>query len=300
MHNVGVTFSPEYIMEAIFVLLKVIVIIVVAKILLRLSKFFVEKLFVEPPVSIRGVKYNAKRVQTLKSLTVSVIRYTLYFLAVTMILEEFGFPVASLLAGAGVLGLAVGFGAQNLVRDVITGFFILAENQFSVGEHVKIGTIEGIVEEIGIRTTKIKAFEGQIHIVPNGEISLVTNYSSTQSIRILFDVSIAYEADMDQAIAVLEQVCQDFAVTNEKLVEGPKVLGVQTLGDYGVQIRILGRSVPGEQWTLERALKRKIKETLDREGIEIPYPKQVFLMKTMQEKNQDEHKQEAGENSISR
>lgn len=277
--NAGEYFSTEFFLDAAFVLLKIIAILVAARVVLRVSRFFISRLFVETP--IKGVEYNPKRVQTLKSLANSVLRYTVSFLAITMILEEFQFPVASLLAGAGILGLAVGFGAQNLVKDVITGFFILAENQFSVGEHVRIESIEGVVEEIGLRTTRIKSFEGQMHIIPNGQINIVTNFTAVESIRILFDVAIPYEENVERVLQVLEQICTEFAQTNDKVVEGPKVLGVQALGEYAVLIRVLGRTVPGEQWAAERELKKKIKMVFDSEGIEFPYPKRVSFVQPL-------------------
>lgn len=276
-------FTAERMFDYLIVLFKIVLIVVATKFLLRFSKFFVEHIFVDPP--IKGFSYNQRRLRTLKYLTLSAMRYSLYFLAGTMILQTFNFPIASLLAGAGILGLAVGFGAQNLVRDIISGFFILLENQFSVGDHVKVGEIEGIVEEIGLRTTTIKNFAGQMQIVPNGEISIVTNFVSTESIRVMFDVSVAYEEDVDRVIAVLERVCAQFAEDQgQLLVEAPKVLGVQHLGDSGVSIRILGRAVPLEQWGVERALKRVIKKTFDVEGIEIPYPKRVLYMQGLEEK----------------
>lgn len=274
-------FTAERVFDYFIVLFKIFLILVGTKLLLRFSKFFVEHIFVELP--IKGISYNHRRLKTLKYLTLSAIRYLLYFLAGTMILQTFNFPITSLIAGAGIFGLAIGFGAQNLVRDVITGFFILLENQFSVGDHVKIGDIEGLVEEIGLRTTTIKSFAGQMHIIPNGEISIVTNFVSTESIRVMFDVGVAYEEDVDHVIAVLDRICAEFTEENRHLlVEAPKVLGLQDLGDFAVSIRLLARTIPLEQWGVERALKRKIKETFDAEGIEIPYPKRVLYMKAAQ------------------
>lgn len=274
-------FTVERIFAYSIVLFKILMIIIGTKVLLRFAKFFVEHTFVEPP--IKGFNYNQRRLKTLKYLTLSAIRYLLYFLAGTMILQTFNFPVTSLIAGAGIFGLALGFGAQNLVRDVITGFFILLENQFSVGDHVKIGDIEGLVEEIGLRTTTVKSFAGQLNIIPNGEISKVTNFVSTESIRVMFDVGIAYEEDVDHVIAVLNRICAEYTEENQHLlVDPPKVLGVQDLGDFAVAIRIIARAIPLEQWGVERALKQMIKNTFDDEGIEIPYPKSVVHMKVAQ------------------
>ncbi|WP_127017635.1 mechanosensitive ion channel family protein [Anoxybacter fermentans] len=277
-------FSPENLLDYLLVIIKILAIIVVSQITMRFIKFFIEKIFQDH--HIKGFAYNPRRAQTLKFLTISVLRYLIYFIAGAMIL---GVPISSIVTGAGILGLAVGFGAQNLVRDVISGFFILFENQFSVGDHVRIGDIEGIVEEIGLRTTRIKNFQGQVHIIPNGEIQIVTNFLAADSIRVMFDVGVSYEEDVDRVIAVLEKLCEKYASENkERIVEGPKVLGVQELGDFAVLIRILARTVPMEQWSVERELKRLIKKTFDVEGIEIPYPKRVIYIKEdLGEKNSD-------------
>ena len=272
-------FSTDRVLQYLGIALKIVAIIVGLKLIMRFARFFIERVFVDTP--IKGIGYNPRRVQTLKYLALSVLRYALYFLGVTMILEEFNFPVTSILAGAGIFGLAVGFGAQNLVKDVITGFFILLENQFSVGEHVKIDAIEGIVQEIGLRTTRIKDFEGQIHIIPNGQISIVTNYCATDSIRVMFDVAIPYDVPVDQAIALLEEACVDFASGNPKVKEGPNVLGLQNMTETAYYLRILGRAVPLEQWSVERDLKKKVKDVLNAAGIETPYPKQISIIQPL-------------------
>ncbi len=268
--------SPERLSGYLLIVIRVFLILLITRLVMRFIKFFVEQIFRESP--IKGINYNPRRVQTLKSLTVSVSYYVIYFVAGTMILETFEFPVTSLLAGAGIFGLAIGFGAQGLVKDVIIGFFILFEHQFSVGDHVRIGDLEGIVQEVGLRSTRIKSFAGQVHIIPNGEINVVTNFVTTESMRVMFDVGVAYEEDIDKVIAILEDICKAFAAENEKVVEGPKVLGVQDLGDYAVSIRILARVIPMEQWDVERRLKHRIKKEFDAHDIEIPYPKRVLFI----------------------
>lgn len=278
--------SVDRLAEYLEKIITVIVIILATKLIMRFIRFFVDKIFSD--YQIGKLKYHPRRAQTLKSLIKSIIHYTLYFLAGMMILEEFNFPISSILAGAGILGLAIGFGAQNLVRDVISGFFILFENQFSVGDHVKIDDIEGIVEEIGLRTTIIKSFAGQICIIPNGKINIVTNFHAAKSMRIMFDIGVSYEEDVDRVMAVLEEICEEFALENDQLIEIPKVLGVQELGEYAVSIRILARSKPLEQWGVERALKHKIKKRFDIEEIEIPYPKKVlFIGQPLQNKDHE-------------
>lgn len=283
--NLITYFSTDRVLDYIWIAFKIVAIIVATRLVLRFARFFFERIFKEP--TFKGISYNPKRVQTLKFLALSALRYVIYFLAVTMILEEFNFPVTSLLAGAGIFGLAIGFGAQNLVKDIITGFFILLENQFSVGEHVRIDTIEGVVQEIGLRTTRIKDYEGQVHIIPNGQISIVTNYSATDSIRVMFDVAIPYGEDVDRTIALLEAACQDFAAQNDKVVGVPQVLGLQTLGESSYTVRIYGRALPEEQWGVERALKLKVKTVLDEAGVDVPYPKYVSVMHPGRIKDRD-------------
>lgn len=273
-------FSPEKLGIYLVALVKIGFVLLITKLVMRFAKFFISKVFQEP--EIKGSDYNLRRVQTLKSLTISITHYVIYFLAGITILEIFQFPVTSLLAGAGIFGLAVGFGTQGLIKDVISGFFILFEAQFSVGDHVKVGDIEGIVLEIGLKSTKIKSFAGQIHIVPNGQISIVTNFIATDSMRVMFDVGVAYEEDLERVIKVLEEICQEYGTENPKLVEGPKVLGIQELGEYAVSIRLLAKTVPLEQWGVERELKLKIKQAFDEQDIEIPYPKKVLFMEAQE------------------
>lgn len=220
-----------------------------------------------------------KRIQSLTDLLKSSARYILDFVAVMTILPLLGVETGQFLAGAGVVGIAVGFGAQTLVRDVITGFFLLFENQFSVDDYVEVAGVRGQVEKIGLRVAKIRSFDGELHFVPNGQIKQVTNYSRGP-MRVLVDVGIAYEEDVDKAIQGLEALCEELAEEIDEIVEGPQVLGVQDLGDSSVVLRVLARTVPLEKWSVERILLYRIKRCLDEEGIEIPYPRCVVVPPT--------------------
>ncbi|QEK13710.1 mechanosensitive ion channel family protein [Crassaminicella thermophila] len=217
-----------------------------------------------------------KRFNTIKGITNSIIRYTIYFIAFTPILETIGIDVSSLIAAAGIGGLAIGFGAQNLVRDIITGFFILLEDQFQVGDHVEIGDKSGIVEDMTLRVTMLRDFNGDLHIIPNGYIEKVTN-KCRGNMRAWIDVSIAYEENIDNAIRVLNQLCEEISKENEKIIEGPTVLGVTNLGESDIVISIVAKTVPMEQWAVERELRKRIKERFDEKGIEIPYPRRVVI-----------------------
>jgi small conductance mechanosensitive channel len=192
-----------------------------------------------------------------------------------MILETLSFDVKALLAGAGIVGLAVGFGAQNLVRDIITGFFIIFEDQFSVGDMIRVGQFEGTVEEIGLRTTKIKSWTGEINILPNGNITEVTNFSVNNSVAFV-DVSIAYEGDIPKAERVIEDLLLELPDKYEEMVAPPELLGVQNLGPSEVVLRVVSEVLPMKHFHISRVLRKEIKMRLDEHGIEIPYPRMVM------------------------
>lgn len=217
-----------------------------------------------------------RRFQTIAGIAKSLIRYSVDFVAGVIVLNLLGIDTSSVLLGAGVAGLAVGFGAQSLVKDVISGFFILFEDQFSIGDYVKLGGVDGIVEEMGLRSTQIRAFGGELHTVPNGIIDLVTNYSRG-AIRVLFEVEVAYEEDTQAAIVKTQEVLDQFAAGSQVVVEGPQVLGVSQLGSSGVSLMVWAKVKPMEQWAVERELKLRIKQAFDQAGIEIPYPRRVFI-----------------------
>ena len=268
--------TAEKLTEYLLVFIKIIAILIASKIILRFLKFSVDKLF-DGSSNFKGFNYNQRRLNTIKPLIHSVLRYGIYFIAGAMIL---GVPASSIVTGAGVVGLAVGFGAQNLVKDIISGFFILFENQFSVGDYVQVGDMEGIVQEIGLRITRIKDFNGEIHIIPNGKIEIVTNYMDVENIRVMFDIGVSYDEDIDYVIQVLEDISKGYALDNKgRVVEGPTVMGVQELAGSSVNIRMMARVQPMEQWAVERELKKRIKNTFDEKGIDIPFPQRVLHFK---------------------
>jgi small conductance mechanosensitive channel len=192
----------------------------------------------------------------------------------TMILKELGLDIGPIIAGAGIVGLAVGFGAQTLVRDVISGFFILLENQFNVGDVIQVGNLAGGVEKMTLRATFLRDLQGALHIIPNGEIRILSNLTRDWS-RVKIDVGVAYEEETDRAMAVLERIGRELWGDERYrplLLEEPTVTGVEALGDSSVVVRILARTPPGKQWDVARALRKRIKETFEQEGIEMPYP----------------------------
>lgn len=255
-------------------ILFVLLILVLARLGLALGYVLVERTF---RLRVGRVGFDERRANTLKTILRSVLQYAVYFIAAITIMDELNIPIAAVLSAAGILGLAVGFGAQNLVRDVITGFFILFEDQFAVGEYIEIEGLGGYVEEVGLRITKLRDFGGQLHIVPNGKITMVTNHHRG-NLRALVEVRVAYEEDINKVLQVLDKITEKMARDYVHIImEGPQVLGVWNLGESDMVIRIVARTKPMEQWGVEMELRRRIKETFDKEGIEIPYPRRVHI-----------------------
>ncbi|HBG22449.1 MAG TPA: mechanosensitive ion channel protein MscS [Peptococcaceae bacterium] len=233
-------------------------------------------------------RWDERRVNTLSGLAKSMLKYSIYFVGGVMVLDELGVPTTSILAGAGVLGLAVGFGAQNLVRDVLSGFFILFEDQFAVGDYVKIAGAEGTVQEIGLRVTRVQIWTGEIHIIPNGLIDHVVNYSRS-GMGVVLEVAVALEVDLDRAIDIINNICHEVAEErSDQVVDEPQVLGVTRLDSSGATIQIFGKVNPMQQWSFGRELRKRIKEAFDQEGIEIPYPHRVLINKQEKGEQEDE------------
>lgn len=252
--------------------IKVIILLIVVKIVLRILNALIDRTIAKR-VKTMSIK-EERKIKTLMAVFRNILKYILYFIAIVIILDIFGVNTSSILATAGIGGLAISFGAQSLVKDIITGFFILFEDQYSVGDYVTIGDYTGIVEEVGVRVTKLKDFSGELHIIPNGQITVVTNMGRGP-MRSSVVVRIAYEEDIDKAIKVIEEVLDKIKKANDSIIEGPSVLGVTSLGDSGVDITIVAKTKPMEQWALERQIRKAVKEAFDEEGIEIPYSKIV-------------------------
>ncbi|WP_242847899.1 mechanosensitive ion channel family protein [Inediibacterium massiliense] len=265
---------PQKIGEYTENIIKIILILIVMEISIKFCIKLVDKFFDNrSKFKIMG---EEKRINTIKGIVNSIVRYTIYFVSFASILEMIGIKISSLLAAAGIGGLAIGFGAQSLVKDIITGFFILLENQFHVGDYVQIGNFSGIVEDMTLRVTTVRDFNGDLHIIPNGTIDKVTN-KCRGDMRALVEVGISYEQNIDHAISVLKDLCEEIKKENEKIVEGPNVLGVSRLGESDVVLSIVAKTIPMEQWAVERELRKRIKEKFDEKGIEIPYPRRVVI-----------------------
>jgi small conductance mechanosensitive channel len=259
----------------IFTALKVVVIIVMGRISISIFNRIIINLFKLYP----KLKMDEKKSNTLAGILKSVVKYTVYTVIVISVLNVLNIPTAPLLATAGLGGLAIGFGAQSLVKDVFSGFFILFEDQYIVGDYVTIGSMTGTVEDIGLRITKIRAFNGDLYIIPNGEVKTVTNHSRGNSLAAV-DIGIAYEVDADRAITVLNEVVREYFKNNsESLINSPKVLGITKFSESEVVIRVIAETKPLKHWEVERDIRKNILEAFKNEKIEIPYPKRVIIKK---------------------
>jgi small-conductance mechanosensitive channel len=191
-----------------------------------------------------------------------------------MMLSELGLDIAPMIAGVGVIGIAIGFGAQNLIKDILAGLFILVENQFRKGDVVTIASTTGVVEDINLRRTLLRDLDGIVHSVPNGEISVASNFTKGYS-RVNLNIGVGYGTDLNHAIAVInrvgKQLAEDPAWAADFLTP-PQVLRVDNLGDSGIDIKILADTKPIKQWAIMGELRLRLKKVFDEEGIEIPWP----------------------------
>ncbi|HEX2636284.1 MAG TPA: mechanosensitive ion channel family protein [Gemmatimonadales bacterium] len=214
-----------------------------------------------------------RRGRTISQLLRSMGRVVIYAIAILLTFNVF-IDIGPILAGAGILGLAVSFGAQSLVKDVISGFFILFENQFGIGDVIEVAGHSGVVEKMTLRVVVLRDGEGVMHVVPNGEIKVVSNKTRGWS-RAVVDVGVPYEENVDRALEVLRDEAAQFSTDKAwgTQLDGPvEVLGVESLSDSAVVLRTLLRTQPGSQWSVAREFRRRIKNRFDKETLDIPYP----------------------------
>jgi small conductance mechanosensitive channel len=216
-----------------------------------------------------------QRITALTSVLRSLATFAIFALAALLVLGEVGANLGPLLAGAGIIGIALGFGSQALVKDFLSGLFILVEDQFGVGDIVDLdGQTAGTVEAVSLRTTRLRAVDGTVWHVPNGDISRVGNKSQHWS-RALLDVDVAYDTDIDHAKAVIKRVADELCRERDDILEAPEVWGVESLGPHSVVIRLVVKTRPSDQYPVSRELRQRLKEAFDAEGIEIPFQQQT-------------------------
>ncbi|MDD3112816.1 MAG: mechanosensitive ion channel family protein [Candidatus Izemoplasmatales bacterium] len=215
-----------------------------------------------------------KRKKTIAKVTMSIIKYLVGIMAIIIILALWGVNVVPALAGLGVAGLVIGLGAQKFINDLIAGFFIIFEHHFDVGDIVDIGGFKGEVLEIGLKTTRIRNWRGEINIISNGSISSMINFSRNPSIAIV-DFSIAYDEDIEKTISLLKEELPKLRKEIEDLIEDPQVVGVVSLGASSVDLRVIAKTMTEKHYGVERLMRQRVKEILDANGIEIPFPQVV-------------------------
>ncbi len=223
-----------------------------------------------------------KRANTLSNVISRTAMVVILILAIIMVLPEFGLNIGPLIAGLGLVGLAVGFGAQSLVKDVITGLFILMENQYAEGDVVEISGITGVVENINLRRTKLRDLDGTVHFVPHSEITNTSNLTQAFS-RVNLTIGVAYESNLDHVIQVINRVGKELAASPDwgpKIKSPPQVLRVDNFGDSSIDIRIVGDTEPIQQWAITGELRLRLKKAFDDEGISIPFPQRTLHFAT--------------------
>jgi small conductance mechanosensitive channel len=265
----------EWVMSRMTSAVRVLLVLAVAFVLTSLVRRFIHKIERmvedEDPDSLTD---REKRSRTLGKVLRQTLTAGIWLLAIVTVLSELGVSIGPLLTGAGIAGLAVGFGAQALVKDMISGFFMLLENQYRVGDEVSIAGVKGLVEAVNLRTTVLRDLEGHLHIVPNGSVTVVTNLTRGWT-RAMLDVPVPYREDTDRCYKVLHQVGSGL---EQDPVFGPKLLGafeypgVERLDESAVLLRMMVRTRPHEEREVERELRRRVKQALDAASIEIPFP----------------------------
>jgi small-conductance mechanosensitive channel len=215
-----------------------------------------------------------KRTSTLNRVIRNTFGILIGVIVLFTVLAEIGVNIGPALASLGVIGVAVGFGAQNLVKDLINGLFILMENQFGIGDVIKAGNVSGLVEEVNLRRTILRDLDGIVHYIPNGEISIVSNYTKEYS-RVNLNIAVSYDTDLDFVIKVINDVCDKMSkekAWQDKIIKTPKVLRVDKFADSGIEIKIMGDTTPLAQWEIMGELRMRLKKAFDERSIEIPYP----------------------------
>ena len=224
---------------------------------------------------------------TLGAVLRSLAGFSVYALAFMVALGELGLDLGPLIAGAGIVGLAIGFGAQSLVADFIAGIFIIIEDQYGVGDYVDVGAASGTVEKVTLRTTVLRDVNGALWVVPNGEIRRVGNSSQLWA-RTVLDVDVAYDTDIDLAASVIKQVADDVwreEIESATIIEEPEIWGVQNFGADAISIRLAVKTEPGEQWATGRLIRARLKKAFDTNGIEIPFPQRTVWVNQVAEKS---------------
>ena len=276
-------FNSENILKWGGKFLTILLIFVIAKIILYLLNKIIKRSFT-PLKKSKNYQMKIQRANTLIPLLQNISRYVIYFIASAMALKKFGVDTTAIIASAGVVGLAVGFGAQSFVKDVISGAFIFFEGTVSVGDTITVGEHSGTVEAINLRNIHLRKFSGELRVIPNGEVSNFGNFNKG-FMRAVVEVGVAYEQDVEKGMKALEKIADKWVEENKDIVlEPPVVQGINSLGSSDVVLRIAIKVKTTTHWGAERELKRRIKNEFDKTGIEIPFPRQVIYLRKEDQK----------------
>ena len=272
-------YSTEIYKAALRTLFYLLLIPILALVIVRLVNRFARRIEERVVDGMARDRLNYhERMKTLSSVTRKTVSVVVWVIAGLYLLHEFGTPVSTLLASAGVMGLAFAFGAQSLIRDFFHGFFILLENQYTIGDWIKVGSISGTVERLTLRVTVLRDMEGTLHFIPNGAVASVSNMTHGWS-QVKMEIGVGYSEDIDRVSRVILEAATELCQRpewKEKVLADPVVPGLQSFGDSSLNIRLVVKTQPGVQWGLARALRKCIKERFDEEGIEIPFPQRVI------------------------
>lgn len=260
--------------------IKIAVIVIAAILIKSIAKKSIQRIVKaathsDRPGTDEGEIKRMNTIVRIFSWTVSVLITVIAFM---MIAQELGIQIAPLLASAGIVGVAIGFGGQYLVRDVITGFFLIFENQYRIGDVVNMEGLGGVVEDISLRVTTLRDMNGTVHYIPHGEIKKVSNLSK-QFAKVNLNVRVSYRTDLNKLIEVINRVGSELASDpnwKDLIDEAPAFLRVDSFDDSAISVKIVGVTKPLQQWSVTGELRKRIKEAFDAEGIEIPLPQRVI------------------------
>lgn len=266
--------DPQTLWLLIKTSLRILLIMVIATILIKISSKLIIKLKQHLKERADGDAEELKRIDTLGRVFRYIASILIVVIAIVEVLHQLGISIAPILAAAGVVGVAVGFGAQSLIKDYFNGFFLLLENQIRQGDVVEAGGKGGFVEEVTLRHIKMRDYDGNVHYVPNGIITTVTNMSRGFAHSVI-DIGVAYRENVDEVMQIMREVGEDMRTDEEfqfKILDNLEMAGIDKLGDSAVTIRCRFKVKALEQWTVRREFFKRIKEQFDKRGIEIPYP----------------------------
>ena len=270
----NVQYTNNEFLNFIDIFTKIILILIIIKLARHFSNYVIGHFFEKQ----KSLKFGMsdKKSDTLSELFKSIVQYGLYFVAIISVFQTIWPNANFTIALTSVLGVALGFGSQNLVKDIISGLFILFEDQYAVGDYITIEGKSGIVEAVGIRTTKIRDFSGDLHVIPNGSITSVTN-KTRSDMRALVDINIAYGENVDKAIEILDNVGSQMKVDYDTIADGPNVAGVVALTDSGIVLRITAKTYPLEQFGIECELRKRIVKEFGLNNIRLGYNRKIVF-----------------------